>query len=97
MRIAWRRACLLKEVLPRVIIPYGIPNTNEGYELAGNIPEGAPWQVRMALIKLKERWSTRSFALIAMAKKARVTVLTVTAGGHPPPPAYDSQTLKNLT
>ena len=23
---------LLKEVLPRDILPYGIPNTNEGYE-----------------------------------------------------------------
>jgi len=75
-------------------IPYGIPNTNEGYELAGNILKNPLSSSDVTLSEGKEIYT--KFCTHCHGKEGKGDGLTVTAGGHPPPPAYDSQTLKNL-
>lgn len=75
-------------------IPYGIPNTNEGYELAGNILKNPLLSSDVTLSEGKEIYT--KFCTHCHGKEGKGDGLTVTAGGHPPPPAYDSQTLKNL-
>ncbi|MDC1212117.1 cytochrome c [bacterium] len=75
-------------------LPYGIPNTNEGYELAGNSLR-SPLANSEALIAEGKVVYTK-FCVHCHGKEGKGDGATVTAGGHPPPPAYDSQTLKNL-
>lgn len=80
--------------IPRGYLPYGIPNTNEGYELAGATLKSPFSKSEEITAEGKEIY--KKFCLHCHGKEGIGDGPTVTAGGHPPPPAYDSQTLKNL-
>jgi len=80
--------------IPRGYLPYGIPNTVEGYEMAGELLRNplANSEELMAegkVIYTKYCWHCHG-------DKGAGDGPTVTAGGHPPPPAYNSAALKNL-
>lgn len=80
--------------IPRGFTPYGIPNTNEGYEKAGALlvnPFGAGEGV---VAEGKEIYT--KYCLHCHGKEGAGDGPTVTAGGHPPPPAYNSAALKTL-
>lgn len=76
-------------------LPYGIPNTNEGYELAGSILKNPIANTELTLAEGKDIYT--KFCAHCHGKEGKGDGPTVTAGGHPPPPAYDSKTLKNLS
>lgn len=76
-------------------LPYGIPNTNEGYELAGRVLINPLANSEEMIAEGKAVYT--KFCVHCHGKEGKGDGATVTVGGHPPPPAYDSQTLKNLS
>ena len=80
--------------IPQGYLPYGIPNTNEGYELAGTLLENPLANSEEIVAEGKVIYT--KFCVHCHGKEGKGDGATVTAGGHPPPPAYDSKTLQNL-
>jgi mono/diheme cytochrome c family protein/predicted small secreted protein len=74
-------------------LPYGIPNTIEGYEMAGQLLVN-PLAKSDAVIAEGKVIYTK-YCLHCHGKDGAGDGPTVTAG-HPPPPAYNSASLKNL-
>lgn len=75
-------------------LPYGIPETNEGYEMAGTLlknPLPASKEIVAEGAVIYTKYCIHCHGAAGMGDGA-----TVTAGGHPPPPAYNSAALKNL-
>lgn len=81
--------------IPRGYVPYGIPNTNEGYELAGNVLRNPFPSDEMVLEQGKVIYT--KYCQHCHGQTGAGDGLTVTAGGHPPPPAYNSATLQTLS
>lgn len=76
-------------------LPYGIPNDTGGYGLAGRILKNPYPASEEVLADGKEIYT--KFCLHCHGKEGMGDGATVTAGGHPPPPAYNSASLKNLS
>jgi len=79
--------------IPRGYLPYGIPNTNEGYEMAGQLLKD-PYPASEEVIAEGKEIFTK-FCEHCHGKSGMGDGPTVTAG-HPPPPAYSSASLQNL-
>ncbi len=75
-------------------LPYGIPETTEGYEMAGAMLKN-PYPANDEIIAEGKVIYTK-FCVHCHGEAGMGDGLTVTAGGHPPPPAYNSAALKNL-
>ena len=80
--------------IPRGYLPYGIPNSNDGYEMAGSLLTN-PYPSNEEMIAEGKAIYTK-YCLHCHGKEGAGDGLTVTAGGHPPPPAYNSAALKTL-
>ncbi len=80
--------------ISRGYLPYGIPNTVEGYEMAGELLKD-PYPLTEEIIAEGKVIYTK-FCWHCHGDKGMGDGPTVTAGGHPPPPAYNSAALKNL-
>ncbi|MEX2596691.1 MAG: cytochrome c [Salibacteraceae bacterium] len=80
--------------ITRGYLPYGIPNTNDGYEMAGEFLKNPLASNEQILEEGKEIYT--KFCVHCHGKEGAGDGLTVTAGGHPPPPAYNSAALKDL-
>ncbi len=74
-------------------IPYTIPNTTEGYELAGEILKSPYPQSEEIIAEGTTIYS--NFCVQCHGAKGEGDGAVVTKGNHPPPPAY-SGTLKDL-
>lgn len=74
-------------------MPYTIPNTPEGYELAGEILKSPYPQSEKIIAEGTEVYS--NFCVQCHGAKGKGDGAVVAKGGHPAPPAYDG-TLKNL-
>lgn len=83
-----------KGSIPRGYLPYGIPQTNEGYELAGTSLVN-PFPANEAILAEGKEIYTK-FCMHCHGKEGAGDGPTVTAGGHPPPPAYNSAALAGL-
>ena len=81
--------------IPQGYLPYGIPNTNEGYEMAGALLKN-PLDGSDEIMADGKVVYTK-YCVHCHGKEGKGDGPTVTAGWHPPPPSYDSQTLKNLS
>lgn len=79
--------------IPRGYLPYGIPNTVEGYEMAGSLLKN-PYAASEDVVNEGKEIYTK-FCVHCHGKSGMGDGPTVTAG-HPPPPAYNSASLKNL-
>lgn len=79
--------------IPQGYLPYGIPNTNEGYEMAGRLLKD-PFPMNEATVAEGKVIYTK-FCSHCHGEKGLGDGPTVTAG-HPPPPAYNSAALVNL-
>lgn len=75
-------------------LPYGIPNTNDGYETAGRLLKN-PYPKTDEIVAEGKVIYTK-FCVHCHGKEGMGDGPTVTAGGHPPPPAYNSAALVNL-
>ncbi|GAB4381924.1 MAG: cytochrome c [Salibacteraceae bacterium] len=82
-----------KGTIPRGFMPYGIPNTNEGYEMAGALLTN-PFPASETIIAEGKEIYTK-YCIHCHGEKGMGDGPTV-AAGHPPPPAYNSASLKNL-
>ena len=80
--------------IPRGYLPYGIPNTNDGYEMAGALLKN-PLKADEAMMKDAKNIYTK-YCQHCHGENGEGDGPTVTAGGHPPPPAYNSAALANL-
>jgi len=74
-------------------IPYTIPNTTEGYELAGEVLKSPYPQSEEIITEGTKIYS--NFCVQCHGAKGKGDGAVVTKGNHPPPPAYDG-TLKDL-
>ena len=81
--------------IPQGYLPYGIPNTNEGYEMAGELLKNPLSRSEDVMADGKDVYT--KYCMHCHGKEGKGDGPTVTAGGHPPPPSYDSQTLMNLS
>ncbi|MEZ4721982.1 MAG: cytochrome c [Flavobacteriales bacterium] len=79
--------------IPRGYLPYGIPNSNEGYEMAGQLLKNPLPKSEAVLADGKVIYS--KYCQHCHGKDGAGDGPTVTAG-HPPPPAYNSAALKTL-
>ena len=75
-------------------LPYGISNDTAGYGLAGRILKNPLPASEEVLAEGKVIYT--KFCVHCHGKEGMGDGATVTAGGHPPPPAYNSASLKNL-
>lgn len=80
--------------ISRGYLPYGIPNSLEGYEMAGELLKD-PYPMTEEILAEGKVIYTK-FCWHCHGDKGMGDGPTVTAGGHPPPPAYNSAALKNL-
>lgn len=80
--------------IARGYLPYGIPNSTEGYEMAGSLLKNPLSASEEVLADGKIIYT--KYCGHCHGEKGAGDGLTVTAGGHPPPPAYNSAALKNL-
>ena len=80
--------------IPRGYLPYGIPNSNEGYEMAGELRKNPLNNDEEILAEGKVIYT--KYCGHCHGKEGMGDGPTVTAGGHPPPPAYNSAALKTL-
>ncbi|GAB5538047.1 MAG: hypothetical protein Salg2KO_01500 [Salibacteraceae bacterium] len=80
--------------IPRGYLPYGIPNTADGYAMAGELLKN-PYPMTDEIIGEGKVIYTK-YCIQCHGKEGNGDGPTVTAGGHPPPPAYTSAALKNL-
>jgi mono/diheme cytochrome c family protein len=80
--------------IARGYLPYGIPNSVEGYEMAGSLLSN-PYPMTEAILAEGKVIYTK-FCWHCHGDKGMGDGPTVTAGGHPPPPAYNSAALKDL-
>lgn len=80
--------------ITRGYLPYGIPNNVDGYEMAGELLKN-PYPMSDEIVAEGKVIYTK-FCVHCHGKEGNGDGLTVTAGGHPPPPAYTSAALKNL-
>jgi mono/diheme cytochrome c family protein len=80
--------------IARGYLPYGMPNTFEGYEAAGELLRNPLANDENVLAEGKVIYT--KYCLHCHGKEGAGDGLTVTAGGHPPPPAYNSAALKTL-
>lgn len=79
--------------IPRGYLPYGIPNTNEGYEMAGQLLKNPLPASEDILAQGKDIYT--KFCVHCHGTSGAGDGPTITAG-HPPPPAYTSAALKTL-
>jgi len=79
--------------IPRGHLPYGIPNSNEGYEMAGNLLKNPLAASEANLADGKDIYT--KFCQHCHGKTGMGDGPTVEAG-HPPPPAYNSTSLAGL-
>lgn len=80
--------------IARGYLPYGIPNSNEGYEMAGELLKNPLNNDEEILAEGKVIYT--KYCGHCHGKEGMGDGPTVTAGGHPPPPAYNSAALKTL-
>jgi len=80
--------------IARGYLPYGIPNSTEGYEMAGSLLKN-PLPASEEVIADGKVIYTK-YCGHCHGTQGAGDGPTVTAGGHPPPPAYNSASLKNL-
>ncbi len=80
--------------IPQGYLPYGIPNSNDGYEMAGTLLKD-PYPLNDAIVA-EGKTIYSKFCVHCHGEKGMGDGATVTAGGHPPPPAYNSAALINL-
>ena len=80
--------------IARGYLPYGIPNSTEGYEMAGTLLKNPLPSSEDVLADGKVIYT--KYCVHCHGVEGAGDGLTVTAGGHPPPPAYNSASLKNL-
>lgn len=74
-------------------LPYGIPNNNEGYQMAGELLKN-PFPANEEIVA-EGKVIYSKFCVQCHGKTGMGDGPTV-AAGHPPPPAYSSASLKNL-
>ncbi len=74
-------------------MPYTIPNTLDGYELAGNVLKSPYQQTEDIIAQGTEIYS--NFCVQCHGNKGKGDGAVVAKGGHPAPPAYDGA-LKDL-
>ena len=79
--------------IPRGYLPYGIPNTTEGYETAGEVLKNPLANSEEVIAEGKVIYS--KYCVHCHGKTGDGDGATVNAG-HPPPPAYTSAALVNL-
>ena len=79
--------------IPQGYLPYGIPNSNEGYEKAGRLLKNPYPMNEDVLAEGKDVYT--KFCLHCHGKEGMGDGPTI-AAGHPPPPAYNSAALVNL-
>ncbi|NEN21897.1 cytochrome c [Cryomorpha ignava] len=75
-------------------MPYSIPNTPEGYELAGEVLKSPYPQSQKIILEGTEVYA--NFCVQCHGAKGKGDGAVVIKGGHPAPPAYDG-TLKDLS
>lgn len=80
--------------IPRGHLPYGIPETTEGYEMAGEVLKN-PLPMTEEVVKEGKDVYTK-FCVQCHGKTGDGDGPTV-AAGHPPPPAYAGAALKTLS
>ncbi len=80
--------------IARGYLPYGIPNSTEGYEMAGTLLKNPLPPNEDVLADGKVIYT--KYCVHCHGVEGAGDGPTVTAGGHPPPPAYNSASLKNL-
>ena len=80
--------------IPLGYLPYGLPNTPEGYEMAGTLLKNPLPNSEDVIEDGKVIYS--KYCVHCHGKEGQGDGLTVTAGGHPPPPAYSSAALVTL-
>lgn len=81
--------------IARGYLPYGIPKTDEGYEMAGALLKNPLANSEEIIGEGKVIYT--KYCLHCHGKEGNGDGLTVTAGGHPPPPAYTSAALAILS
>jgi mono/diheme cytochrome c family protein len=80
--------------IPQGYLPYGLANNNEGYEMAGQLLRN-PYPMDEEILE-EGKVIYSKFCVHCHGKEGAGDGATVTAGGHPPPPAYTSAALVNL-
>jgi len=75
-------------------VPYTIPNTVDGYNLAGEVLKSPYPQSEKIIAEGKEIYA--NFCVQCHGAKGQGDGAVVTKGNHPPPPAYNG-TLKDLS
>lgn len=80
--------------IARGYLPYGIPNSTEGYEMAGTLLKNPLPSNEDVLADGKVIYT--KYCVHCHGVEGAGDGPTVTVGGHPPPPAYNSASLKNL-
>jgi mono/diheme cytochrome c family protein len=80
--------------IPRGYLPYGIPNSQEGYEMAGSLLKN-PLANNPEIVE-EGKIIYSKYCVHCHGAEGAGDGPTVTAGGHPPPPAYNSAALAGL-
>lgn len=79
--------------IPRGFLPYGLPNTPEGYEMAGELLKNPFPQTEEVIGEGKVIYT--KYCVHCHGTSGAGDGPTI-AAGHPPPPAYSSAALANL-